>query len=212
MNRAIFADPVRATVGVAAADPLTRGFGPPHAIEPVSSRPAATADGPLASLIGDIVGHHHAYARVELDRLSGLAASLGPGDVSLPGVAQAIGSLAALKGELRAHMTKEEMVIFPYIASLEWALRVGRSPVRSPFSALERPLRAVLAEQGATESLLERIRQASSGYTVPEGASPALQSLYDALRSLEAALDRHGRIEMEVLFPRALELELQAVQ
>lgn len=205
-------DPVRATVGVVPADPFTSGFGPPHALNLVSGRQAPTADGPLTALIGDIIARHHASARFELDRLTGLTASLGPPDTSLPGVARAIDSLAVLKDELRAHMTKEEVVIFPYIASLERALRVGRRPVRSPFSALERPLRAVLAEQGATESLLASIRQASSGYTAPAGASPALQGLYDALGALESALEEHGRIEMELLFPRALALELQVLQ
>ncbi|HXX66323.1 MAG TPA: hemerythrin domain-containing protein [Polyangiaceae bacterium] len=212
MNLGSITNPVRATGGTAPAGSVTFRTGTHPARKPSTVvRPASNPEGPLASLIDRIVGHHHAHTRCELDRLAALAASVGAKDRSLPGVARAIDGFATLECELRAHMTKEEVVIFPYIASLEWALRTGRTPVRSPFSALERPLRTLLEEQGEDHVLLDSIRKASSGYAPPPGASSAIHAFYEGLAALEAVLDEHGRIETEALFPGALELEQSAL-
>jgi regulator of cell morphogenesis and NO signaling len=169
--------------------------------------PYGAGEPPLVSLIAGIVTHHHDHARSELDRLSALAGNVGASDTARAGVTDVIELFTTLDSELRAHMTKEEMVVFPYIASLEGALRVGRCLARSPFSALQQPLGVMLDEQDQTRLLLASIRLASGGYSPPPGASQAVHDLYAGLEALEESLEEHGRLETEFLFPRALELE-----
>jgi regulator of cell morphogenesis and NO signaling len=166
--------------------------------------------GPLESLIGSIVARHHAHARSELQRLAALAATVSAHDYELPGVRAVLACFAAFDSELRAHMTKEEAVVFPYIVALENHPRVGRHLVRSPFGVLERPLNALLGEQCETRSRLASMRRASNGYAPAPGASNSVEALYRGLEALEAALEEHGRVETEVLFPRAMELEHRA--
>ncbi len=164
-------------------------------------------DRSLVALIEGIVTHHHAHARSELDRLSALAASLHDADCTLAGVTEVVECFATLERELRAHMTKEELVVFPYIAALEGALRFGRSLARSPFSALQQPLGVMLDEQDQARSLLGSMRCMTRDYTLPSSASPALRALYEGLEALEVALEEHGRLETDCLFPHALDLE-----
>jgi iron-sulfur cluster repair protein YtfE (RIC family) len=54
------------------------------------------------------------------------------------------------------------------------------------------------------------MRQASTGYVSPPGASDAVDAFYRGVQALEEALEEHGRVETEVLFPRAIELEQRA--
>jgi regulator of cell morphogenesis and NO signaling len=186
-----------------------RDQGDPGALPTPLSAPDGPAGRSLASLMSGIVEEHHAHARSELDRLSALAANVGFSDAAVAEVPRVIEAFVALETELRAHMIKEEIVVFPYIASLERALRVGRSLARSPFSGLERPFKSMLNEQVEARLLLSRIRQACHDYCPPAGATHSLRALYEGLEAFERALEEHVRIETESLFPRALELELR---
>jgi regulator of cell morphogenesis and NO signaling len=168
---------------------------------------AIGADGSLASLVGFIVDRHHARTRSELRRLAALGTIIEEIDAAFPGVKAVLDLFAALDSELRAHMTKEEMVVFPYIVSLEAHLLRDGSVVRSPFGVLERPLGTMLDEQCQTRSLLASMRSVSNGYAPPPEASMLLAQFYRDLVAFEQGLSEHGRLETEVLFPRALELE-----
>jgi regulator of cell morphogenesis and NO signaling len=171
--------------------------------------PPGPREGSLEALIESVVAQH-AHARSELQRLEALAASLSARDGELPGLTAVLECFAALDSELRAHMTKEEAVVFPYIVALEVHPRVGRNLVRSPFGVLERPLKAMLGEQSETRWQLSAIRTASNAYTPPPGAPNSVKAFYSGLEALEEALEEHGRLETEVLFPRAIELEQRA--
>jgi regulator of cell morphogenesis and NO signaling len=171
--------------------------------------PPGPREGSLEALIESIVAQH-AHVRSELQRLEALAATLSAHGRDVSGLKAVLGCFAALDSELRAHMTKEEAVVFPYIVALELHPRVGRTLVRSPFGVLERPLRAMLDEQGETRSQLTAIRRASHGYAAPPGAPNSVKDFYRSLEVLEEVLDEHGRLETEVLFPRAIDLEQRA--
>jgi regulator of cell morphogenesis and NO signaling len=172
--------------------------------------PRLTKEGSLESLIGGTLARQHDWARSELRRLEAVAADVSAVDEGLPGVRAVLESFAALDTELRAHMTKEEAVVFPYIVALEAHLRIGRNLVRSPFGVLEQPLKAMFDEQCQTRSLLASMRRDSKGYVAPPGASNAVVTLYQGLAALEEGLEEHGRVETQVLFPSAIELELMA--
>jgi regulator of cell morphogenesis and NO signaling len=179
----------------------------PRLAQKVRDTAASGGEGSLAALIAEIVGRHHESTRSALLRLSAMTARVNAHDRAQAGVQTIVDEYQALDGELRAHMTKEEAIIFPYIVSLEMHLLFGRTPVRSPFGVLERPLRVMLDEQSETQSLLASMRQLTGGYVAPVGASPAVGALYAGLAALELLLGQHARLETEVLFPRALELE-----
>jgi regulator of cell morphogenesis and NO signaling len=60
----------------------------------------------------------------------------------------------------------------------------------------------MLHERGQVGPLLDRLRELTGGYTVPEGVGATWRALWDGLRALDHGLREHMRVEDEVLFPR----------
>jgi regulator of cell morphogenesis and NO signaling len=65
----------------------------------------------------------------------------------------------------------------------------------------------MMSEHDAAGDILRSIRQASSDFTVPPDACISYQTLYRALKELEADLHQHIHLENNILFPQAVEIE-----
>ena len=112
-----------------------------------------------------------------------------------------------LRADLEPHMLKEEHVLFPYITLLEQT-KVQNAPAPSaPFGTVRNPVRMMMSEHDAAGDILRAIRQASSDFTVPPDACISYQTLYRALKELEADLHQHIHLENNILFPQAVEIE-----
>jgi regulator of cell morphogenesis and NO signaling len=162
-------------------------------------------------LIAHIVQKHHVFTREELERLEALLAKVcgvhGQNHLELFHIQDQFGKL---REELEPHMLKEEHVLFPYITLLEQT-KVQNAPApRAPFGTVRNPVRMMMSEHDAAGDILRSIRQASSDFTVPPDACISYQTLYSALKELEADLHQHIHLENNILFPRAVEIE-QAV-
>jgi len=157
----------------------------------------------LRDLIEHIGGHHHAYLRRETPRIEALLTKVAPS----PEIAQIEDLFTAIGQELLTHMLKEEQVLFPYVSALEEAVQSGGAAPFAFFGTVTRPIATMIAEHDDTEALLLQIRQLLNGYSVPDGASPILAALYRSLEEFERDLHEHIRLENEVLFPRAIEME-----
>jgi regulator of cell morphogenesis and NO signaling len=163
---------------------------------------------PLQSLIEHILARHHAYVRSEIPRLEALLAKVN----SVHGerhaeLADIQASFRGLGQELLMHCMKEEQILFPYIIEMEQTL-AQRRPVRPPmFGTLRNPVQMMMMEHDSAGEALRAIREASSGFTVPEDACVSYQTLYRALAEFEADLHQHIHLENNILFPRAVEME-----
>ena len=119
-------------------------------------------------------------------------------------IRQLIGSLGE---ELLQHLSKEEMVLFPFITNLERNLAsCGPRPLGC-FGAVRNPIRIMIAEHDAAGDALARMRALSGGFTPPEGACPTYRGFYQALEEFEKDLHQHVHLENDILFPRAIELD-----
>lgn len=161
----------------------------------------------LAELIGYIVDVHHTYTRREFERITLLLAEVsereGERYPSLPEI-QALVEL--LRCDLEPHMDVEEETLFPRIMAMELAV-VDRKPVPADPPVVH-PVRRMNDDHDEHVDLLRRIRAATNGYTPPPDASPRLLALYQALEQLEANLHEHIHYENNILFPRAVALEV----
>jgi regulator of cell morphogenesis and NO signaling len=161
-----------------------------------------------AALIDHIVGTHHAYIRSELPRLESMAAKVaekhGPRH---PEVFEIQRSFQVLGGDLLQHLHKEEMILFPYISSLERSRDGQGDPPDACFASVESPIRMMMMEHETAAGLLEQMRAASKGFTPPPDACPTFAGLYDGLAAFERDLHRHVHLENNLLFPRAIEME-----
>ena len=162
----------------------------------------------LAGLIAHIRNTHHQYTRAAIARLGPLFDKVcsvhGENHPELGRMRAAFGGLAQ---ELATHLTKEEMVLFPYIVRMEEAV-VEKSPVLpAPFGSVQNPVAMMLDEHDAAGQALREMRAAGSGYIAPPDACASYCSLYQALAEFEADLHQHIHLENNILFPRAIEME-----
>jgi regulator of cell morphogenesis and NO signaling len=170
--------------------------------------PPGVGSGTLAALIDYIVETHHAFTREEMERITALAEKVaskhGENHTELLGVRSLFQKLCA---DLRPHMFKEEMILFPHIKQSEQAAAAGRPAPDAPFGTVGNPVRMMMLEHDTAGDILRALRAATSDYAVPSDACISYRTLYEALEGFEKDLHQHIHLENNVLFPRAVSLE-----
>lgn len=159
----------------------------------------------VSELIDHIVDAHHGYLRRELPRLDGLSRKVadhhGHRDSRL---VEARSVFALLRGELEGHMTKEEQILFPLGRRLE-----AGDAAPHHCGSVRNPVAAMVAEHEDAGSGLEKLRELTDGFRVPDDACATYTDFLESLEALEADLHIHIHEENNVLFPRLVELEEQ---
>ncbi len=146
----------------------------------------------VQEIIAHILKVYHAPLREELTQLVVMAEKVlgvhGPKDpIRLTRLRD---HLLEFKDELEFHMEKEEMVLFPWIAT-------GRQPPPGP------PIVVMEDEHlKATESLAQ-LRTLTDNFHPPEDACATWRNLYERLEASDHTLRAHIHLENHVLFPRA---------
>jgi len=163
---------------------------------------------PMTDLVRHILDRHHTFTRRELDRLCLLADEVASahGDRH-PELLKVRALFRELDDELRPHLMKEEAILFPHIASLDMAARAHRTPPSAPFGTIENPVRMMTVEHERAQELLDAIRAATNDYGPPADACESHVELYVGLAGFELDLREHIRLESDLLFPRAIEIE-----
>jgi regulator of cell morphogenesis and NO signaling len=154
----------------------------------------------LHALIDHIVTTYHDSLREELPRLESMSAKVARvHGIKAPHLRRVEALLMALSADLRAHIHKEEMVLFPAIRAIE--RRDGSS-----LATIETPIAVMELEHDRAGGQLSELRAVTRGYVAPEWACETLRALYHGLSELESAMHVHVHLENNVLFPRALNL------
>jgi len=170
--------------------------------EPVVNATALT----LTALADHIEATHHAYLRTELPRLCTLTSKVasvhGDKDVRLAAVRD---TLAALAAEMGQHMMKEERILFPMIRQLD----ASESVPAFHCGSLANPIGQMELEHDQAGAALVQLRALTDGFNPPEWACNTYRAMLDALAHLEQDLHQHVHKENNILFPRAIELEIQ---
>jgi regulator of cell morphogenesis and NO signaling len=174
------------------------------------STPKPTVDAAamsLTALADHIESTHHAYLREELPRLVEKADRIAHKhawrDARLAVVAQTTRELA---DEMFSHMAKEEQILFPLVRELE-----QNGSVSHPCGSIGNPIRQMESEHDSAGAALVRLRVLTDGFTPNADDCNTHRALLAGLAQLEADLHEHVHKENNVLFPRALALEAQAV-
>lgn len=155
---------------------------------------------PLHVLIDHIISTYHDPLREELPRLESMAAQvLRVHGGKAAHLTRLDGIVAELSADLRSHIRKEELVLFPAIRAIEEGQ--ARAGVR-----IEAPITVMEHEHDQAGSLLAELRAITEGYVPPVWACETFRALYHGLSELEAAMHLHVHLENNVLFPRALVL------
>lgn len=169
--------------------------------QPDAVRPANLT---MTELADDIERTHHAYLREELPRLADLVKKVsavhGQAHPWLSGLTSVYAELVA---ELEPHMLKEEQILFPMIRELDQAATAPSFHCGS----VGNPIRMMEMEHQNAGAALDRMREMTTDYEIPEGACNSFRAMLSGLEHLEADLHLHIHKENEILFPKASEME-----
>ena len=183
-------------------------------IEAAVAQPAHPTDrelrsGSLAELVSHIVSTHHVFVRAQLPEIGKLMEKVhAKHGANHPELETMRNVFQALSTELMTHLMKEENILFPYIERMEESV-LQREPVpRPPFGTMANPVRMMEHEHDNAGIALRALRETSNGYAVPADACTSFRALYTALQNFEKDLHQHIHLENNLLFPRALEMEL----
>lgn len=161
-------------------------------------------------LIQHIVRNHHQNVRQNLPQLVELAHTVAEKHAER---APELKKIAALTEELRADMTehirKEEQVLFPYIAQVDQAPLFAFRPPPHCFSSVGQPVFMMVQEHEHASLLIADLRRLTNDFKPPVWACSSFIALYSGLRTFSDILEEHIRLENEILFPRAIEMEAE---
>lgn len=109
--------------------------------------------------------------------------------------------------ELAFHMQKEEKILFPYVRKLA----TEKHPGSPAFGTVENPIRMMMEEHSVEGDRFQRISELSGQYTAPADGCTTYRVAFSMLQEFEEDLHLHIHLENNVMFPRAIELEKQAM-
>lgn len=112
-------------------------------------------------------------------------------------------------GDLTIHMQKEEIMLFPYIKRLETAKKENSPLPRSPFGSVSNPIGMMMEEHQHEGDRFSEIAELSDNYQPPADACTTFEVTFKQLRDFEEDLHRHIHLENNILFPKAIELEMK---
>lgn len=172
---------------------------------PGSIRPQNWSLGLLADYI---VQNHHAYVKRMTPEifflLNKVCNAHGAKHPELHSIKQ---QFELVSEELEAHMYKEEAILFPAVAELEKGSHIYSSSSQPVGFKLGYPIDVMEKEHEAAGQCLSKMRERSSGYSLPAGACNSFKLLYKRLEEFEADLHIHIHLENNILFPKAILLE-----
>jgi regulator of cell morphogenesis and NO signaling len=164
----------------------------------------------LADLIGHITSTHHVFVRQECPRIEALADKVvGVHGKNHPELLRVQETFSALAGELSVHLMKEEQVLFPYLLRMEENTLAGEPAPPAMFGTVMNPVRMMMQEHDGAGDALRSLRSITCDYKVPEDACISYRTLYQALQGFESDLHQHIHLENNILFPRAVAMEVK---
>jgi len=113
------------------------------------------------------------------------------------------------KTKLEKHFDSEEQILLPYIRQMDEFDRNRGPKPQIHTGSIKNPISRMEYEHDQTESVMfKKIHTITGNYQLPANSGDVLKSLYDGLKDIETNLSEHIHLENNVLFPLAIELEL----
>jgi len=118
----------------------------------------------------------------------------------------------AFKTKMEKHFAKEEHILIPYIRQMDESNRNPGVKLEFHLSSIKNPISQLEYDHDKIENVMfDELRTITSNYQLPQNPSNAFKALYDGLKDIETNLNEHINLENKILFPWAIELELQLI-
>jgi regulator of cell morphogenesis and NO signaling len=159
-------------------------------------------------LVDYIINVHHAYLKQALPAIEvNLLTFINSHRKNHPELPDLYDAFVTLSVFLQKHNLHEEEIIFPYIKQIDNAYRRKETYGNLFVRTLRKPLYNIEQEHGRIHELLASIRELTNHYQFPENACTNHRVIFNKLREFDNDLVQHKHLEMNVLFPKAIEEE-----
>jgi regulator of cell morphogenesis and NO signaling len=172
--------------------------------------PQGFAERSLTQQVDHLAKNHHRFTRKQLLRLDRGVRRAWSGHRKFKGISRVRALIVELIDDLIPHMAREERYLFPYMRSLEGHSKPGDRVSVPLHGNLEYPLASITHDHTEDSDRLMELRELTTGFDAGSDACGQIKALYAGLADLERDLQEHIRIENQIVFPRALELERRA--
>ena len=123
------------------------------------------------------------------------------------GLARVAELVEELRGEMYAHIEKEEQVLFPFISRMDQESTIAFASGHTCFRSVTQPIFMMEQEHESADHLVTELSRLANHFEPPSWACATHVALFAGLRDFEIDLRQHVHLENEVLFPRAIQLE-----
>lgn len=166
----------------------------------------------LDKLVKHILDKHHVYIRESSPTLNPYLLKLRKvhGDRH-PELIKIQELFFKLSSDLDDHLMKEENILFPYILKLYKASLEKDTSEEQFFGTIKNPITCMRGEHDTVGYEMKEIRALSNNYTIPDDGCNTYRVAFKKLEEYEADLFTHIHLENNILFPKAIKLELQVV-
>lgn len=159
-----------------------------------------------------IVNTHHVYVTESLGLIAAYANKVAKvHGIGHPSVLKINELFELVADDLKSHMKKEELILFPYVKKLVAANREYLTIEKAHFGRVNNPINMMEEEHESVGNLMKEIAELSNNYTPPEWACNTFKALYAKLDEFEQDLHVHIHLENNILFPKAIALESKFV-
>lgn len=167
---------------------------------------------PIELLVAYLKKKHYFFVRQELPFLSNMVSGISPE----PEFASLMSDLKIMfpmfVQDFIHHIHEEESRLFKRIELLQ-EIEEGAFQLHDALVILERePIHALAEQHEIHDDEMEGIRRLTKDYQLESSAPLTMKVLYHELQNFEKELAIHAKIEDELLFPKAVELEKEAVR
>lgn len=170
-----------------------------------AARPLPFNDWNLDFLADYIVNTHHSYVKKMMPDLKAYAEKVArvhgghhPELIEINNLVQ------ETMTEMAAHTIEEESTLFPYIKKL---VLLNGDATAKDIVPVEESIDLRIQEHELVGGNMQKIRELSSNYTVPEDGCASYSFLFKSLNEFEEDLHIHVHLENNILFPKAIAME-----
>lgn len=167
---------------------------------------------PIEVLVAYLKKKHYYFVRQELPFLSNLISGISPEPEYKSLMIDLRIMFPLFVDDFIHHIHEEESRLFKRIELLQ-DIESNRFALPDALSILEKdPIHLLADAHEIHEDEMEGIRKITNEYSLPEEAPLTIKVLFHELQNFEKELIIHAQIEDELLFPKAVELEKEAIR
>ena len=162
---------------------------------------------PLDLLADYIEKKHHRYVEKRIEEITPfLQKIVRVHGERHPELLQVEFLFAQSASDLTEHMAKEEQILFPFVREM-----VTGQISKASFGTVQNPISMMMSEHSQEGERFEKIAESTNNFTPPADACNSYQVTFALLKEFDEDLHLHIHLENNILFPKAIDLEKQAL-